>query len=381
MKRWSVIACDQFSSERAYWDRVSGLVGSSPSTFNMILPEAYLGERPEGEFAAGISAAMRNCLESGVFAEYPASLVYVERELSNGLVRRGLIGAVDLEAYDYSPGSGTPIRASERTVADRLPPRVAARKSASLELPHILALIDDASKTIIEPLAGITRDLEKLYDFDLMEGGGRIRGWRVTGNAAARIADLVGNLPGEAKIIIGDGNHSLAAAKAHWETLRSSSSENLAARYALLEMNNVYDPAVVFMPIHRIVFGVDAGAFVKRMRDRLAGNGDYMIGWRFGGEAGEFPVGAACVGDVIEAVQSFADEEVEKYRLRIDYIHGDDVLESLSASADRVGITLPAMEKSDFFRTVLSRGVFPRKSFSIGEARDKRYYLECRKII
>ena len=380
MERWSVIACDQFSSERAYWDRVDGFVGASPSALRMILPEAYLGERPEGEFAAEISAAMKNYLKDGVFAEYPASFIYVEREISNGLTRRGLLGVVDLEAYDYSPGSRAPIRASERTVADRLPPRVAARKSAPLELPHILALIDDASKSVIEPLAGMTRSLEKLYDFNLMEGGGRIRGWRAANDAASRVCDLVRGLPGEAKIIIGDGNHSLAAAKAHWEALKASSPGDSAARYALLELNNAYDPAVCFLPIHRVVFGVDADEFVKKMKDRLAGSGNYMVGWRSGGKGGEFSVSASGVGDVIEAVQSFIDEEAERSRFGVDYIHGDDVLESLSSADDCVGIALPSMDKSEFFRTVLSRGVFPRKSFSIGEARDKRYYLECRRI-
>jgi uncharacterized protein (DUF1015 family) len=380
MERWSVIACDQFSSERAYWDRVSEFVGQSPSTLKMILPEAYLGEHPEDEFAAGISEAMKNYLERGAFAEYQASLIYVERELSNGLTRRGLLGAVDLDAYDYSPDSSAPVRASERTVIDRLPPRVAARKSASLELPHILALIDDVSRSIIEPLAGMTRSLEKLYDFDLMEDGGHIRGWRVKGDDASRAAALIGDLPGEMKIIIGDGNHSLAAAKTHWETLKASSRGNGAARYALLELNNVYDPAVEFHPIHRVIFGVDAAAFVKKMLDRLSGNGGYTVGWRSKEGKGEFGIRASCAGDVIEAVQSFIDEEAEQSQFRVDYIHGDDVLEFLSSADNCVGVILPAMDKSDFFRTVLSRGIFPRKSFSIGEARDKRYYLECRKI-
>jgi uncharacterized protein (DUF1015 family) len=380
MERWSVIACDQFSSDRAYWERVDQFVGDAPSTLRMILPEAFIGERPEAEFAAGISAAMKKYIDDGVFAEYPSSFVYAERNLPDGKTRRGLIGAIDLDAYDYSPGSRAPIRASERTAADRLPPRVAARKSAPLDLPHVLALIDDAANSVIEPIAETSGSLEKLYDFKLMEGGGFVRGWRVAGADAERASAALAALPGEAKIIIGDGNHSLAAAKTHWESLKKSGSENKRARYALVELNNVYDPAVEFLPIHRVVFGADA-AFVRRLRDRVGGEGGYEAGWRSGGASGKFSVRAECVGDVIEAVQSFIDEEAEKTNFRVDYIHGDEALETLSSAPDRVGLSLPAMDKSDFFKTVLSRGVFPRKSFSIGEARDKRYYLECAKII
>jgi uncharacterized protein (DUF1015 family) len=313
-----------------------------------------------------------------LFHEYPNSLVYVERKLSNGLVRRGLVGAIDLESYDYSPDSTAPIRASERTAPDRLPPRVAARKTASLELPHVIALVDDSKKTVIEPLAEKTGRLQKLYDFDLMEGGGHITGWLVPGEEASGVASLANGLSGDAKIAIGDGNHSLAAAKTHWDAIKKS-QRGTAARYALVELNNVYDPAVEFLAIHRIVFGVDAASFVQKMEQAIGGSG-YRIGWRSSGASGEFSVGASCIGDAIESVQSFIDDEALKTGCGVDYIHGDGALESLSAKPGNVGVVLPAMDKSDFFRTVLSKGVFPRKSFSIGEPRDKRYYLECRKI-
>jgi uncharacterized protein (DUF1015 family) len=308
--------------------------------------------------------------------------VYVERTLSNGRVRRGLVGAVDLDRYDYSPGSKAPTRASEMTVPDRLPPRVAARASASLELPHVIALIDDAEMSVIEPLENRKNSLEKLYDFDLMEGGGHIAGWRVTDGEAARVLSLVNGLRvrGEAAMIIGDGNHSLAAAKIHWDELKRNGPKDAAARYALTELNNVYDPAVEFKAIHRAVFGVDARSFVRDMERAIGGSGRYGIGWRSSGEGGEFSVAASGIGDAIGAVQSFIDGVSEKTGCRVDYIHGDDALESLSSAAGSVGIIMPAMDKSDFFGTVLSRGVFPRKSFSIGESRDKRYYLECRKI-
>jgi uncharacterized protein (DUF1015 family) len=380
MEKWSVIACDQFSSEREYWERVSRFVGDAPSTLRMILPEAYLGDGAHGHFAREISLAMRSYLDIGIFREYEDSLVYVERKLSNGRMRRGLVGAIDLDAYDYSPNSSAPIRASERTVPDRLPPRVAARASALLESPHVIALIDDAEMSVIEPLANQTCALEKLYDFDLMEGGGHITGWRVAGDETERVLRLANGLRGEAAMIIGDGNHSLAAAKTHWDEMKRNGSEDAAARYALIEMNNVYDPAVEFMPIHRVVFGVDADSFVRDMGRAIGGPGRYSVEWRSSAGRGGFSAGAPSVSGVIESVQSFIDGVSEKTGCRVDYIHGYDALESLSSAPGSVGIILPAMDKSDFFGTVSTRGVFPRKSFSIGESRDKRYYLECRKI-
>jgi uncharacterized protein (DUF1015 family) len=377
---WSVVACDQFSSDRDYWRRVASRVGGAPSTLRMILPEAYLGDGAHEHFAREISLAMRSCLEEGIFREYKDSLVYVERKLSSGRTRRGFLGAIDLDSYDYSPDSKAPVRASEMTVPDRLPPRVAARASAALELPHVIALMDDAEMSVIEPLEGQTRSLEKLYDFDLMEDGGHITGWRLTGAEAARVAGFVNGLRGEAAMIIGDGNHSLAAAKTHWNELKRNGLEDAAARYALVELNNVYDPAVEFMPIHRAVFGVDADSFARDMERAIGGHGRYRVGWRSSGKEGGFSVAASHVGDAIGAVQSFIDGVSEKTGCRVDYIHGRDALESLSSEAGNVGIIMPVMDKSDFFGTVLSSGMFPRKSFSIGESCDKRYYLECRKI-
>ena len=382
MRAWSVIACDQFSSDRGYWDRVAACVGDAPSTLRMILPEAYLGDGTHEHFAREISLAMRNYLEEGIFREYKDSLVYVERKLSNGRARRGIVGAIDLDNYDYSPNSRAPIRASEMTVPDRLPPRVAARASASLELPHVIALIDDAEMSVIEPLEGRKNSFEKLYDFDLIESGGHIIGWRVTGGEAERVSALVNGLRarGAAAMIIGDGNHSLAAAKTHWNELKRNGRKDSSARYALVELNNVYDSAVEFKAIHRVVFGVDADSFVREMERAIGGTGRHSVEWRSSGTGGEFSVAASHIGDAIGAVQSFIDKISEKTGCRVDYIHGAGALESLSSARDSVGIILPAMDKSDFFSTVLSRGIFPRKSFSIGEARDKRYYLECRKI-
>ncbi|MDR0764467.1 MAG: DUF1015 domain-containing protein [Synergistaceae bacterium] len=380
MGAWSVIACDQFSSDRDYWDRVAARVGDAPSTLRMILPETYLEDGAGGHFAREISLAMRNYLDAGIFREYKDSLVYVERRLSNGRARRGLVGAIDLDRYDYSPDSGAPVRASEMTDPARLPPRVAARASASLELPHVIALMDDAGMSVIEPIEGLKNSLEELYDFDLMEGGGHITGWRVTGGEAARVCDLVNARRGAAAMIIGDGNHSLAAAKTRWDELKRNGRRDAAARYALVELNNVYDPAVEFKPIHRMVFGVDARSFARDMERAIGGPGRYGVEWRSSGEGGKFSVAASRVGDAIGAAQSFIDEISEKTGCRVDYIHGSETLESLSSRTGNVGIIMPAMDKSDFFGTVLSRGVFPRKSFSIGESRDKRYYLECGKI-
>jgi hypothetical protein len=378
MTRWSVVACDQFSSEPEYWERVKREVGGAPSTLAMILPEAYLG-RGADESGEAIARAMADYLRRGLFETIENSFIYAERALPDGKTRRGLVGAVDLEAYDYSPDTAAPIRASERTVAERLPARAAVRRRAALELPHIMALIDDAASSVIEPFARETDAMRKLYDFELMAGGGRLRGWRVTGRGAERVTEAFERLGASPRVVIGDGNHSLAAAKAHWDSIKSGLGGGAAAhpaRYALVELNNVYDPAVTFEAIHRVVFDVDARQFIAGL-EKAVGGGAYKIRWRAAGETGEISARAACIGDLIGAVQTYIDGT----GVRVDYIHGADSAAALSAAPGAVAVLLPAMDKSDFFGTVAARGLFPRKSFSIGEARGKRYYLECRRIV
>ena len=387
MEKWSVVACDQFSSEHDYWERVKANVGDSPSTFRLIIPEAYLEEIDEDMEKEKVAETMKQYLSSDLFFEIRDSFVYVERTQPDGRIRRGIVGAIELDSYDFTT-SDTPIRASEGTVLDRLPPRIAVRKSAALELPHIMTLIDDCDDTVIGPLAKKAADFPVLYDFDLMEGGGHIKGMQVTGSDAHDVMAAITKLgdAGEILMAIGDGNHSLAAAKVYWDELKVSLTDeqrqNHPAGRALVEINNVYDDAIDFEPIHRVLFNVDPGQFIEEFVSAMPKDceAEYQIVWASHGEAGRISVGADCIGSMIDAVGKFLDEYTKKNNARIDYIHGDDVVKKLSTPEDCLGLMFPAMEKSDFFKTVQERGVFPKKSFSIGHARDKRYYIECRGI-
>lgn len=386
MTDWSVIACDQFTSEPKYWDRVASRCADKLSTFHMILPEAYLGAVSPLDFAGQANEAMRGCLEANVFETLRDSYVYVERHVTGG-VRRGLVGVIDLDAYDYSPLSASPIRASERTVADRLPPRIKIRENAPLELPHIMVLIDDPDMGVVEPLRQRTHKLRKLYDFDLMENGGHITGWQVTGEEAQRVnRDFERLSERPVQIVIGDGNHSLAAAKELWNRIKPAltpeARENHPARYALVELNNVYDPGIVFEPIHRVVFGVDTEKLIEQLERKLAIPDGREIEYVVGGKrAGKLRIRGKSFGGMIEVLQSFIEEYAAMVGGgEVDYIHDEESLLKLTEEPDTVGFLLPAMDKSELFSTVISDGVFPKKSFSIGHARDKRYYLECRRI-
>lgn len=388
MTKWSVIACDQFSSERGYWERVKKAVGDAPSTLKLIVPEAYLGEVDTVRSADDIAAAMRDYLQAGLFKAYENSYIYVERTISDGRIRRGLVGKLDLELYDYTPGASAPVRASEKTIVSRLPARIDVRRRAPLELPHIMALIDDGGCRVIEPLGEKTAGLEMVYDFRLMEGGGAVRGWRITGGGAdeieAGLRCLSENSP--VQIIIGDGNHSLAAAKAYWDEIKGSigieERRTHPARFALVELNNVYDPAVSFEAIHRVVFNTDTRALLRALEKALpaAGTGGYELRTVTAEGRGSLRVNTPDIGRLIELLQAFLDDYVKTTGSEIDYIHGEDAVLSLTEKSGSIGFILPAMNKSDFFKTIAAGGVFPKKSFSIGHARDKRYYLECRAI-
>jgi len=385
MEAWSVIACDQFSSEKEYWERVSKIVGDKPSTLNMIIPEAYLEEIDEEKEIGKISSAMKKYLDSDIFREYTDSLVYVERTQPDGRIRKGIVGAVDLDEYDFT-GVTAAIRASEGTVLDRLPPRIRVRKAASLELPHIITFIDDVNETVVEPLAKIAANLPLLYDFDLMEGGGHIKGMLVKGDEAENVMKAMRALheKNDMLMIMGDGNHSLAAAKVYWDELKQnlseSEKEHHPARRALVELNNVYDPAISFEAIHRVLFNIDPEKFIKDFESAVPGGTDYVIHWSSKTGGGEIGVKADCIGDMLTIMQDFIDDYIKDTESVVDYIHGEDSTVTLSKGDRCVGLILPAMCKSDFFETVEKSGVFPRKSFSVGHAQDKRYYLECKKI-
>ena len=385
MEAWSVIACDQFSSEKEYWERASKLVGDKPSTLNMIIPEAYLEEIDEEKEIGKISTAMENYLKNDIFNKHESSFIYVERTQPDGRIRKGIVGAVDLDEYDFT-GITAAIRASEGTVLDRLPPRIRVRKAAPLELPHIITFIDDKAETVVEPLEKIASTLPVLYDFDLMEGGGHIKGMKVTGEAAENVMSAMRALheKNEMLMIMGDGNHSLAAAKVYWDEIKQNISEsereNHPARKALVELNNVYDPAITFEAIHRVLFNVDADKFIEGFRKAVPEGTDYTIHWETRDNKGEIGIKAACIGDMIAIFQEFIDDYIKDTDTIVDYIHGEESTLTLGKGERCIGLILPAMDKSDFFETIEKSAVFPRKSFSVGHAQDKRYYLECREI-
>ena len=384
-RNWSVIACDQFTSERRYWERVAERVGNEPSTLNMIIPEAFLGETDEQAAINSIDAAMCDYIKSGFLREISDSFILVERTLAGGHVRRGIVGAIDLEEYDFT-GGGAAVLASEGTVLDRLPARIRVRRAALLETPHVMAFIDDKNAAVIEPLVFLSDKLPLLYDFDLMEGGGHITGRRLQDGNAAGVIEAMAALQKSAQALmaIGDGNHSLAAAKMFWDEIKTGLNERERAahpaRRALLEVNNVYDPAIDFEAIHRVILAAEPREFIYRLEAAVTAGKNYEVRWAFGAERGTISIGAGCIGDMISQVQEFIDEYVSETGCGIDYIHGEDSAVSLAGEKGGVALLFPSMEKSELFATVIKKGVFPKKSFSVGHARDKRYYLECRRI-
>lgn len=394
MEKWAVIACDQFTSQPDYWERVQSSVGQSASALHLILPEVML----TGDCSAAIekiNANMERYLANGIFTEYQNAFVYVERTLQNGSVRKGIVGAIDLEAYDYAEGSVSDIRATEKTVVERIPPRKKIRKNAALELPHVLLLCDDDQDLLIGKLAEIKECLPKLYEFDLMENGGHIAGWLVQGKAAEMLEERLDHYsksaPSKYEAIkgapmlfaVGDGNHSLATAKACYEELKSeipgAAEVHHPARYALVELENIHDPSLQFEPIHRIVQEVNPSALLETI-GRICTEGGYPVEWYAGEHSGtiyldrtkgELPVGI---------LQAFLDDFIKNGGGKIDYIHGEAALKQLAAHENSVGFMLPPIEKSKLFRSIISDGTLPRKTFSMGHAEEKRYYIEARKI-
>ena len=396
MEKWAVIACDQFTSDPAYWERVRKNAEGAPSTINLILPEAELGTEKEAEHTALINATMAEYLKNDVFKTYKNALVYVERTLENGTVRKGLVGMVDLEAYDYSAGSTAPTRAPARTVVERSPPRMRVRRDAPIELPHILMLCDDHDKVLIEPIAEKKSGLTKLYDFELMEGGNHIAGWLVDGAEAeafnARLTDYTANvgkkyadLKGVPMVFaVGDGNHSLATAKSCYEELKAQNPgvdfSNHPARFALVELENIHDEAQVFEPIHRVITKCDPKALLEALMKEACADGGFEVKWYIGQESGTVSLDKSKSQLAVGVLQGFLDGYLKDHDGEIDYIHDDDALIGLARQENAIGFLLPAMEKSQLFRGVIADGILPRKTFSMGHSREKRYYLEGRKI-
>ncbi len=396
---WSVIACDQYTSRPEYWQRVEDRVGRAPSTLRMILPESCL-EGPSVETdIMEINNTMSRYLREGRFQEYPDSMIYVERTLDNGKTRRGLIGAVDLEQYDYEPGASSAIRATEGTVMSRIPPRVAVRKNAPIELPHVMLLVDDPHRMIIEPLSVQTGEMELLYDFDLMEGGGHIRGWLLTQELKVWVLRALSTRKNRVEqdldgllFAVGDGNHSLAAAKECYERRKGMTSPEqwpaLPSRYALCELVNLHDDSLEFEPIHRVVFGVRP----EELLDALVDYYPSAIQGRGQGHVLPFVINRWSRGEItvtrpdsslpVGTLQGFLDAYTASHpRARVDYIHGAEEAQSLAGEReDAVAFLLPPMDKGALFPTVVHDGALPRKTFSVGRAQDKRFYLEARKI-
>ena len=396
MEKWAVIACDQFTSDQAYWDRVRKNAEGAVSTINLILPEAELGTEKEAEHTAVINATMKRYMDEDVFTTYPNSFVYVERQLENGSIREGLVGMVDLDAYDYSTGATSAIRATERTVAERIPPRQRVRRDAPIELPHILMLCDDHDKKLIEPIGAKKDSLKKLYDFDLMEGGGHITGWLVEGkdvedfnhalaDYTATVGEKYKGLKGVPMVFaVGDGNHSLATAKSCYEELKKNHPgedlSNHPARYALVELENIHDPAQVFEPIHRVIFKTDTEKLLAALQKDACADGGFPVQWYTKDASGTVYLDRAKSELAVGVLQGFLDEYLKDNAGEIDYIHDDDALIGLARQDGAIGFLLPAMEKSQLFRGVIADGILPRKTFSMGHSREKRYYLEGRKI-
>ncbi len=415
LKKWAVIACDQFTSQPEYWQQVETIVGDAPSTYHLVLPEVYLVAPDEPARIQRIQANMHAYLEQDIFTRCD-SLVLVERQVE-GRVRHGLMLALDLERYDFSKGSSSLIRATEGTILERIPPRVRIREGAPLELPHIMVLIDDPECQVIEPLVASKASLPRLYDTSLMMGSGHISAYAVPDKASEEkvIAGLrsladpqafqarygVGAEQGVLLFAMGDGNHSLATAKTIWEKMKAQVGMDHPARYALVEIENIHNAGLAFEPIHRIVFGAMeplSTALARHFgttyhlepcppedlfeRVKAASGPEQVVGvvmeegsalLTFKRPSSNLPVGT---------LQTFLDAWMkEGNAARIDYVHGDEVVTRLGAQPGNVAFYLAGMAKTDLFKTVLVDGVLPRKTFSMGEAVEKRFYLEARKII
>jgi hypothetical protein len=401
MHKWSVVACDQYTSEPNYWEEVKEIVGDDPSTLNLTLPEIFLEDDDVEDRIKKINENMKEYLDKDLFTEYTDSMIYLERTQDDGKVREGLMGLVDLEDYSYEKGSQTFIRATEKTVIERIPPRMKVRENALLELPHIMILIDDDKKEIIENLKNEVSEEDVVYDFDLMQKGGHIKGYKLSEDSINGVISKMESLADkdnfEAKydvkdkgvllFAMGDGNHSLATAKACYEKLKETMSEeeylNHPARYALVEIVNLHSSALEFEAIHRVLFDVDVEDLIKELNKYYDINEDGN-GQRFELVTKDMdkelfisnPKSNIAVG----SIQIFLDEYLANHNGKIDYVHGDETTKELGSKEGNAAILFDAMLKEDLFKTVILDGALPRKTFSMGHAHDKRFYLEARKI-
>lgn len=418
LEKWAVVACDQYTSQPDYWCKVQKLVGDAPSTLRLTLPEIWLEETDAPERIKAISRTMEEYQTNGLLRPTAPGMMLVRRQMEGVTAPRwGLVMAVDLEAYDYREGSNSPIRPTERTVPQRIPARLAVREAATLELPHILLLIDDPQRSVIEPVVAIRDELEKAYDTPLMLGGGQLTGWFIpegplpdkiqqaleTLAAPERLRERYG-APADAPALqfaTGDGNHSMAAARARWEQIRETLTPQQRlehpARWALAEVVNLQDESLEIEPIHRLVAGVNPQTVLQDAVNYFAAQGaqaqlleqapEKEDPWAVRWVAGE-KTGWLCIQPngrwalPVAALQAFLDDRLPHWQgAKPDYIHGEETLCNLCAGAQSIGFVLPEFRKEDLFRGVVLDGVLPRKTFSMGRAQDKRYYMEARRIM
>ncbi len=378
-EKWAVVACDQYTSEPDYWSAVDDFVGNEPSALRITLPEIYLSDNVEKRIDT-VNANMKKYLENGVFDTFESSMIYVEREISSGEIRHGIVGAIDLSEYDWHPGAKSLIRATEQTVIERIPPRVEIRKNASLELPHILILIDDPENKVLGSLEASKGEMKKAYDFELMQKSGHIEGYLVDEDVQIKINEALAELISEDGMLfaVGDGNHSLATAK---ECYTRNPSE--ASRYALCEIVNIHDSSLVFEPIYRVMFGISPSDVLTAIEAHFGNLNDEngsKVRLIFGDIEKDIYIntdGSLTVG----MLQDFIDKYIAEHSgASVDYIHGEEVVESLSRQENTIGFIFDGMKKSELFPAIVHDGVLPRKTFSMGHASDKRFYIEARKI-
>lgn len=407
LNKWAVVACDQYTSEKDYWESASDYVGKAPSTLRVIFPECYLEDSDGDKRIEDINKTMTEYVNSDIFDTYENCFFLVKRTCGSSS-RLGLMVALDLDRYSWEKGSKTLIRATEGTILSRIPPRKKIRKDAPLEIPHIMVLISDEKKSIIEPLYAKKADLTKVYDTELMKNGGHLEAWLVNkesdlNNVLKAFTDLNETLDKNNPLLfaMGDGNHSFATAKSCWEDIKANLSEEEKkthpARFCLVELENIFDEGLVFEPIHRVLFNVPEDVFLEELK-KTADKIDF-----------ETVECKKCIAkrNADQSVQGFGYCTADKHvyvRLTnpkanisagtlqlvidaliakgysVDYIHGDDVTDKLGSEKGNIGLFLPAIPKNTFFETIVKDGALPRKTFSMGEAQEKRFYMECRKI-
>lgn len=417
LSKWSVIACDQYTQDKEYWKKAEENAGSAPSTLNLILPEVYLNSPDKPERIAKIRKTMGEYINNGVFAPANKCFVYVERKTAFGRMRKGLVAQIDLDTYEWKPFSKANIRATEATIVDRIPPRKEIRKGAPLELPHIMLLVNDKDDILVGGSGAAVKNRAPLYEGQLMNNGGSITGWALSSdediavvtNAVNKIAEANTAADGSTFLFaVGDGNHSLATAKAVWDEYKeeliqkgasSEEIENCPVRFALIEIVNIYDTGLTFEPIHRVIFNVDNDKLVKTLAEKLEGTikevgtqeeleaavknswANFGFDYVENGKQKFILLETKIKELAVSRLQPEIDAFLRNYsNCEIDYIHGTEEVLSLGKKDGAVGILLPPIAKDSFFETINGRGPLPRKSFSMGEADEKRFYLECRRL-